>query len=362
MANFAFEGPIWTSGPITWSLALYPNSDGAYPFSGAIPSIYEQTISAAFAAWAAVANLTFQEVPDQPGRPAPADILLAFGDLTQSEIGETSFHSSGGAFLPGVAIRLEDPAVDPLVANGDGTFRYQGTSTQLFEVVLHEIGHALGLAHSSDPSAVMYPIVGPQNGTLDASDIAGIDALYGARANTTGAVSSLSVPPPSSPTEPPAGFHAGSSLVSTDFNGDGKSDILWQNDDSSVAIWQMSGVTIIGGGNIPLNPGPSWYAIGTGDFNGDGRSDILWQNANGSVAIWQMNGTAVVGGGDISLNPGPSWHVKGTGDFNGDGKSDILWQSDDGSVAIWEMNGTAIVGGGNIQLNPGPSWHVKGTG
>ena len=39
------------------------------------------------------------------------------------------------------------------------------------------------------------------------------------------------------------------------------------------------------------NPGPSWNAIGTGDFNGDGHSDILWQNTNGQAAIWEMNGT-----------------------------------------------------------------------
>ena len=30
-------------------------------------------------------------------------------------------------------------------------------------------------------------------------------------------------------------------------------------------------------GRAPI-PGPSWHAIGTGDFNGDGFSDILWQN------------------------------------------------------------------------------------
>ena len=45
--------------------------------------------------------------------------------------------------------------------------------------------------------------------------------------------------------------------------------------------WDMNGNTVIGGGAISPNPGPSWKAIGTGDFNGDGLSDILWQNANG---------------------------------------------------------------------------------
>ena len=30
---------------------------------------------------------------------------------------------------------------------------------------------------------------------------------------------------------------------------------------------------------------PSWQVIGTVDFNGDGKSDILFQNTNGSVTI-----------------------------------------------------------------------------
>ncbi len=67
--------------------------------------------------------------------------------------------------------------------------------------------------------------------------------------------------------------------------------------------------------------------VGTGDFNGDGDSDILWQNANGQVAIWEMNGTnSDRREATVSPNPGPNWKAIGTGDFNGDGFSDILFQ------------------------------------
>ena len=68
------------------------------------------------------------------------------------------------------------------------------------------------------------------------------------------------------------------------------------------------------------------------DFNGNGKSDILWQGSDGTPAIWLMDGmNAVTAGAAGSFNPGPSWHVKESGDFNGDGKSDILWQNDDGT-------------------------------
>ena len=147
-----------------------------------------------------------------------------------------------------------------------------------------------------------------------------------------------------------------------DFNGDGHSDILWQNASGQAAVWEMNGTNRVAGGSQPVgaNPGPSWKEIGTGDFNGDGRSDILWQNANGQAAIWEMNGTNVIGSALVGGNPGPSWKAIGTGDFNGDGKSDILWQNANGQAAIWEMNGTNVIGSASVGANPGPSWELIG--
>jgi uncharacterized repeat protein (TIGR03803 family) len=145
-----------------------------------------------------------------------------------------------------------------------------------------------------------------------------------------------------------------------DFYGSLYSDILWQNiSTGEVYIWEINGTKGIGGGS-PGNPGPSWHVIGAGDFNGDGYADILWQNTNGQVVIWEMNGTKVIGGGVVG-NPGPSWHVIGAGDFNGDGYADILFQNTNGQVVIWEMNGTKVIGGGVVG-NPGTSWHVIGSG
>jgi VCBS repeat protein/FG-GAP repeat protein len=150
---------------------------------------------------------------------------------------------------------------------------------------------------------------------------------------------------------------------SGDFNADGHSDILWQNANGQVAIWDMNGSNIIGGGTLGLNAGPGWKAVESGDFNGDGLSDILFQNTdNGQPAIWEMNGTNVIGGGVVSANPGPGWTEVGTGDFNGDGHSDILWQNANGQVAIWEMNGSNIIGGGALSLNAGPGWKAVGSG
>jgi len=116
-----------------------------------------------------------------------------------------------------------------------------------------------------------------------------------------------------------------------DFNANKTSDLLWQNADGTPGIWLMNGTlaTSIGpaGPNSPWpsNPGPTWHIKDTGDFNDDGRSDILWQNDDGTPAIWLMNGLTQQAMGAVGpSNPGPTWHVVGTGDFNFDNKADIL--------------------------------------
>ena len=87
-----------------------------------------------------------------------------------------------------------------------------------------------------------------------------------------------------------------------------------------------------------------WQIKGSGDFNGDGKSDIVWQGQDGTPAIWLMDGTTVTGVGAVGFNPGASWHVVGAGQFNDDIKADILWQDDGGQAAVWLMDGMNVIG------------------
>ena len=41
------------------------------------------------------------------------------------------------------------------------------------------------------------------------------------------------------------------------------------------------------------NDAATWSVAETGDFNGDGKTDILWRNSNGDVEMWFMNGTQI---------------------------------------------------------------------
>ena len=77
------------------------------------------------------------------------------------------------------------------------------TAVDLYSVVLHEVGHALGLGHSDVPGAVMYPYYRQASG-LTADDVAGIQALYGSGGAPAADPGTPALPPPdpSTPSEP----------------------------------------------------------------------------------------------------------------------------------------------------------------
>ncbi|HWM62141.1 MAG TPA: VCBS repeat-containing protein, partial [Rhizomicrobium sp.] len=130
-------------------------------------------------------------------------------------------------------------------------------------------------------------------------------------------------------------------ISSGDFNGDGNSDILWQNSvTGALDVSLMNGAT---GTPASIGTLPAGYtAIGTGDFNGDGKSDVLLENTtSGDAQIWLMNGTSQVGSPINVAGPGTTatgWALLGAEDINRDGFSDLLWQNTtSGSVVGQEM-------------------------
>lgn len=75
-----------------------------------------------------------------------------------------------------------------------------GNDTDLFTVVLHELGHALGLGHSDKPGAVLYPYYHRVT-ALTAEDISAIRELYATRESTP--ETPPANPTPTTPTLPP---------------------------------------------------------------------------------------------------------------------------------------------------------------
>ena len=147
-----------------------------------------------------------------------------------------------------------------------------------------------------------------------------------------------------------------------DFNGDGKSDILWQNNSTGTrVILFMNGTSAIGSAVLPIVP-TSWNIVGSGDFNADLNSDILWENTStGQHVIWLMNGASIGSVADLGTVP-TSWHIVGSADFNADHNPDILWEnSSTGQHVILFMNGTSPIGGA-VLPTLGTSWKIVGSG
>jgi hypothetical protein len=131
------------------------------------------------------------------------------------------------------------------------------------------------------------------------------------------------------------------SAPSADFDGNGRSDLLWRNDAGEIAVWQTNSAGVLASA-IALGSAPASFHIdAAGDFNHDSRGDILFRGNDGSLAVWQTNGQQIQSITALGSAP-PEWHSSGIGDFNGDGTSDLLFRNVDGQIAQWIINNNQI--------------------
>lgn len=185
------------------------------------PSLGERrtfdAIRKAFDMWERVTPLTFKELPAviSSNQSALADIMLLFASGFHGDM--SLFDGEGGslahAFYPGPGMggdthfdaderwTLDSQSQEGLchhlgfgpitsrrrnqICNGGDaklTSGFVSAGIDLFLVAVHELGHALGLEHSDNPSAVMAPLYRwshTHNFTLHEDDIQGIQAIYG---------------------------------------------------------------------------------------------------------------------------------------------------------------------------------------
>ncbi|XP_057983580.1 metalloendoproteinase 2-MMP-like [Malania oleifera] len=133
--------------------------------------VQRRACAQAFKTWAAVTKFTFKEVP----RGAPADIVIGFHRRAHGDNGP--FDGRGGVLAHAAA-----PPVGKLHIDADEDWSTQPSMQQadLESVVVHELGHVLGLGHTPVPQAIMYANYwfGSVKRNLHQDDIEGIRALY----------------------------------------------------------------------------------------------------------------------------------------------------------------------------------------
>lgn len=141
---------------------------------------------------------------------------------------------------------------DPSVAHsgpvGPGTFVHfdaerdwdgGAVGLSLHQAALHEVGHVLGLDHSPDEQAVMYPEPSPARALLAASDLAGIHALYGGGTSASGDLVVTRSTGAQALVLPAVAPRALSGWALFDSDGDGDDEVLvWRTDvDGYGALW-----------------------------------------------------------------------------------------------------------------------------
>ncbi|XP_047195615.1 matrix metalloproteinase-20 [Hippoglossus stenolepis] len=171
--NFSFypEKPKWRNHTITYMIAKYT------------PDLKREDVEKSFRSalkmWSDAAPLRFIRVNH-----GKADIVFSFARRTHGDF--FPFDGPRGvlahAFQPGEGIG-GDVHFDE---DEMWTAGRQGLSLKpccnLFAVAAHELGHSLGLTHSKDPSAIMYPNYRHHSSTqysLSKDDELGIQTLYG---------------------------------------------------------------------------------------------------------------------------------------------------------------------------------------
>ena len=127
-----------------------------------------------------------------------------------------------------------------------------------------------------------------------------------------------------------------------DFDGDGRSDILWRHTDGTLQLWLMNGAVV--GSSGPVSPMATTQEIAaSGDFDGNGAADILWRERDsGATQLWFMNGLTVGASGATTTQYDRSWRLSGGGDLDGDRRTDVIWRHADGRRNVWLMEGLTI--------------------
>lgn len=316
------------------------------PMSGQLATDEVRTlVQRALAEWARYARLTFTE---SPNRYASRNIDILFGHGSHGD--PYPFDGRGGVlahtFYP--APPNSEPLAGDLHLDADEDWA-NPTAVDLYSVILHELGHALGLGHSGDPNSVMYAFYRPAT-QLTKDDILSLQQLY---APVDGADASV---PLEVIIDPPAAPPAGSTTLTLSGQTVGGLDpvnLSWFTDAGAFGVTRGARSWTIPA--VPINAGSNRITVTAMDGTGSRASKSITVDprqlpptpsaASGPLIQFLEPAT-----GNITVNT-PATRIRGTASHV-TGILSVMWRNLR-SGALGQASGTSAWDAGQVPLQPG---------
>lgn len=138
----------------------------------------DRVVESAFATWSIADphRLTFDRTADR----STADIVLAMRTASDADFDLSGKNVAHADYPPGYSRISRTPPLPLHVDNSEPWGLGAADKYDLLTVLIHEIGHTLGLVHVGDPNAVMYSFTpkGRMVHSLQAPDVNQLRVLY----------------------------------------------------------------------------------------------------------------------------------------------------------------------------------------
>jgi hypothetical protein len=311
--NYSTRGG-WNRSRITYE---FDNGTADIPGNGEWDAVRQ-----AFALWSDAANLQFVDLTGAANADADIHISWQTGDHGDGHPFDGVNGVLAHAFYPGSGIGGDLHFDDAET----WTTAVRNTTAQPIDLVVvaaHELGHSLGIKHSSVAGALLAPTYTVPHRFLHRDDQAAVASLYGA---------------------------SGYLSRAGDFNGDGRDDIVTftRGNTGDVYVATSTGSSFTGTG-VKWH---DWFGIFgevplVGDVNGDGRDDIVTFTRGDAADVYVATST-----GSSFTGTGVKWHgslvpgvqIPALGDVNGDGRDDVIafTRGDAADVYVALSNGSGF--------------------